>query len=507
MNDYDDNDPYYDGPDEEFGPVEDIDIDEPSGSGGGEGGDVVQRMLLSYLSSNYEMWIRCAPVLDEKYFDGDYQTVVRSIKEFERKHNKLPSKSMIEADTGMRLEIPEDVDDVRVIQIVCDRVEEFCRHQAAVDFLINTADIINKDRSRGTLTSLVSEMSRIAGISVRQDLGYEVHEHVAQLLEMAEQSDALPTGFDFLDASLNGGVTQPSFNLVSAASGQGKSVYLQNQAINYARQGHNVVYISLELPEFMLMKRFAAMMTDTDINMIYANIDTVRMKLRNSSRREGRIQIKRMSMTNTTLADIRAYVNELVSATGLVWSHIMIDYMDLMRPMRPGIRPDNIHLKDQAVSEELYEWTHEPGSLKVVWSASQQVKGAKDEKDARQSGVAGGVGKVNTCDNLLILKRSLEDIQEQRTWCHVEKGRNGGQGMRIPFMWDGGTQRMSNPIEFEDLFIEANSPGGKEKEERKSKMSNDPLVRAKTEDNKRSGITKLDVAKKIKDAAKRGAKQ
>lgn len=474
---------------QEFGPIDDDLGEEAPEYGDAEDSDGVdvagsdmQHMLLSYLGANQELWIKCAPIVKEEFFDAEFRSVVKLFREYEQKNQTMPSTLIVRADTAIELDKPDDADHPLVAEDVVERVEEFCRYSATVNLLHESYDVVQEDKSRSTVANIVKEMERIAAMTAQQDLGYEVHEDAKKLLVLAEKSDGLPTGFPFLDTVWNGGVTNPSFNLVSAASGQGKSIFLQNLSVNYARQGHNVVYISLELPEFMVQKRFAAMMTGIDINMVFQNLDTVVTKLKRDKRKEGRIQIKRLPITGTTVADIRAYVNELVASTGEEWNHIMVDYMDIMDPMRAGIRHDNIHLKDKAISEELYEWTHDKLSTKTIWSASQQTKGAKDEKDARQGAVAGGTGKVNTCDNLIILKRTLEDIQDQRTIGYIEKGRNGGQGMRVPFHWHGGTQRMTNPDDMTDFFMELNTPGARESEEKKGgdkKKKLDPLVKAK----------------------------
>lgn len=447
-----------------------------------------EHMLLSYLAANRDLWIRCAGVLKPEYFSPEMKPVIDMMRDYEKKTQTLPSPLVIRADTGVLLDTPTDNNHEGVIDDIANRVEEFCRFRAAGDFLLESATIMQEDRSRSTMQFLVEEMARIASISVQQDLGYEVHADAAELLKRAQESDALPIGYHFLDEALNGGVTKPSYNLISASSGQGKSIFLQNTAINYARQGHNVVYISLELPEFMLEKRFAAMMTNTSIHKIYANMDTILLHMKRHKNKEGKIQIKRMKMTGTTMADVKAYVNELTSSTKEEWHHIMLDYPDLMSPIQPDIRADNIHLRDQAVSQEIYDWAHERGSNKIIWGASQQTKGAKEEKDARQGAVAGGTGKVNTCDNLVIFKRSLEDQREGRTWAYIEKGRNGGTGTRVPFRWDTETQRMTTTDEDRELFEKANRPPEDGNDKPKSKVSSDPLIRAKQQEEARTAV-------------------
>jgi len=457
--------------------------------------EVTEYMIVCYLAASEELWIRCIPVIDPQYFNKEYMPVIKLLIDYETKNHLLPNPLVILGDTGIKLEVPSDAHDIAVIEDMSQRVEDFCRHRAAADFLIASADIISDDKSKSTMSFLVTEMERISQISVHQDFGFKTYDDVEELLAIAEKSDALPTGFDLLDEALNGGVTSPSYNLLSASTGGGKSIGLQNLAVNYSRQGHNVVYFSLELPEFMVEKRFAAMITNTPINSIYQNMGAVIMKMRAGGRKYGNIQIKRFPMNGTTIADIKAFVHELETVTGDIYSHVMIDYPDLMKPMNPNIREDNIHLRDQAISVDIYDWAHDKKSNKTIWGASQQVKGAKDEKDARQSGVSGGVGKVNTCDNLIIFKRSNEDLLEGICWAHIEKGRNGGTGNIIPIKWDTDTQRMTSPMEIKDMYEK--QPESKHKSTHMQKV--DPIARAKAIADTKLGRKTAETTNKIKN--------
>lgn len=418
-------------------------------------GDLSQHLLLSYLTTNPLLWSKCSPIVKETYFSDDMRKVVRYIREFEHKYKRLPSNKIIRADTGILLDTLDDATDPGIFAYVCDQVEEFCRQQAFIDLLMRASETIDTDRSRTTVAKFQKEAEQVARISVAQDLGYEVHENVQDVLKRAETQDGISTGLEFLDRALDGGVTMPSFNLVSASSGDGKSIWLQNMAVNYARMGYNVVFYTLELEPATIMKRFAAMMTDTDIRYVYRELDAIAFKMHTQGKTEGNIWLKKLPMTGTTMADIRAHHNDLRIATGKDWPVVCIDYMDVMHPVQTGIKLDNIHIKDQYVATEMNDFAHDPMFQKIVWSASQQVKGAQDDKDAKQSGVSGGAPKVNTVDNLLIIKRTNEDRQEEQAWVHIEKGRSSNaKGMKLPIHWNARTQRQTNGSE--ELFAEAN---------------------------------------------------
>ena len=230
----------------------------------------------------------------------------------------------------------------------------------------------------------------------------------------------------------------------------------------------------------IVIKRYAAMMTDTHIDQVYTHLDTVAHSLHTRGKTDGAMWVVKFPMVGTTMADIQAHRLELQMHTGLHFGAVAIDYIDVMDPVQK-VDKANIHLKDKFVSEEMNDWAHQNNI--ILWSASQQTKGAQDEKDPRQSGVAGGTPKVSTCDNLIIGKRNEDDIEDERWWAHVAKARSSGATKaKIPLYWNSQTMRMSDGDR--DLFEEANPKlfGRKKGVEEKTtkvvseRVKNDPLA-------------------------------
>lgn len=446
-------------------------------------GDIAQYAMLSYLTSNTDLWIHCAPILKSEYFDPEFGPVIDYVRDFEQEYSRLPSKLMIHSETGIRLEEPDDAKHPDTFDVIAKKAEKFCRHRALFQWLVNSSENITIDSEERVFQQLETQVQDIINIKLMRDMGFEVHQGTREALKRAEKMDGISTGFNHLDDALDGGVTMPSFNLVSAGSGDGKSIMLQNLAVNYAEMGYNVVFYTLELEPEMIMKRFAAMMTNTHIGFVYRDVESVAKSMDNRAVKEGKIWLHKMKMSGTTVADIRAHYNNLMMDSQLDWPVIIVDYMDVMSPIA-DVRADNIHLKDKHIAEEMNDFAHDKRLSKIVWSASQQTKGAEDEKDARKGAVSGGTGKVNTCDNLIILKRTTEDQQEQRTWAHIQKGRSSGaKGMKVPIHWNGDTMRMTDGPD--ELFIEANPMKFDRKSGGKSKGPSDRVKKdALMNDNK-----------------------
>ena len=466
-----------DGPDEQdISKLPSLDDMDASKAAAVEPSDYSQHLLLSYLISAPELWVKCAPILDAKYFDPQYRPVIANIIEHLKQYGDMPNPEMIHSDTGVLLDTKEDADKDSRQEYVCDKVEEFCRTTAFQDFLVNSAEITATDRSRATLSRLMQDAANIERMSLTRNLGIEVHTGTVEVLTKAEKDDNITTGFALMDRAFSGGLTRPSFNIVSCASGDGKSIYMQNQLVNYIEQGMNVIFYTLELEPAIVIKRFAAMMTNTHIDHVYTHLDTIGHTMYTRGKTDGALWVKKFPMVGTTMADIKAHYLELTMHSKLKYGAVAIDYIDVMDSVEK-IDKSNIHIKDKLVSHEMNDWAHANNLL--LWSASQQTKGAQDEKDPRQSGVGGGVDKVHTSDNLIIGKRTDEDIEDERWWAHVAKARSSGATKtKIPLHWNSHTMRMTDGDP--DIFEEANPKlFGRKRvaDNRSDRIKNDPLAK------------------------------
>ncbi len=413
--------------------------------------DTGQFMLLSYVTSDDALWTKVFPILDPEYFDAENKAVVRFVRDYVNQYKKLPNRLAIKAKTGVLLDSPDDVGEVE--DFICDEVEKHCQKRAAIDFAIKISDMTEPGKRQEDLVAqIIDGARRVEQTTIHKDLGYEIHDNMKSELAVAETHDNISTGFRFIDRAFGGGITRPSFNLVSAASGDGKSVFLQNLAINYVEMGFNVVFHSLELIRPLIMKRFAAMLTNTSIDEVYRNIEEIDQRSRHLGKTQGMLWLNKASMSGTTPLDIGAHYHNLCRETDTKWDVVIVDYLDIMYPDMKDIKLDNIHLKDKYVSEGLNTFFHDNDL--IGWSASQQTKGAQDEKDARQSSVSGGGTKVWTMDNLIVLKRTLDDMADGRIWGHISKGRSGGSRFKIPLTFDNKTLRMRDGSEHD--FYEAN---------------------------------------------------
>ena len=131
----------------------------------------------------------------------------------------------------------------------------------------------------------------------------------ARLEKYFNSGGQVSTGWKAIDDKLYGGMNRGELNIWAGGSGSGKSLFLQNMALNWCLQGVNVVYVTLELSEELVGMRIDSMTTGVPSREIFKSIDDVEMKVKMIGKKAGSLQIKYMP-SGKTANDIRAYLKE-----------------------------------------------------------------------------------------------------------------------------------------------------------------------------------------------------
>jgi len=218
-------------------------------------------------------------------------------------------------------------------------------------------------------------------------------------------------------------------NIFAGGSGAGKSLFLANLGVNWALQGLNVVYLTLELSEALVSMRIDSMITGVPTREIFRDLDDVEMKVKMIGKKAGQLQIKYMP-SGKTVNDIRAYVKEYEIKCGKPIDVLLIDYMDLLMPIGKKISAENLFVKDKYVSEEIRNLAMEKQVLCVT--AAQLNRGAVEEVEFDHSHISGGLSKIQTADNVFGIFTSRAMRERGRYQLQLMKTRSSsGVGQKI----------------------------------------------------------------------------
>ena len=337
----------------------------------------------------------------------------------------LPEYDMVNASCRLDLKRPDIVKDGH-LEWLMDEFESFTRHKAIERAIIASADLLEK-HAYGEVETLIKAAVQIG---LARDMGTDYFEDPrGRLMGLKDKNGQISTGWPCMDRKLFGGMNRGELNIFAGGSGAGKSLFLANLGVNWALQGLNVVYLTLELSEALVSMRIDSMITGVPTREIFRDLDDVEMKVKMIGKKAGQLQIKYMP-SGKTVNDIRAYVKEYEIKCGKPIDVLLIDYMDLLMPIGKKISAENLFVKDKYVSEEIRNLAMEKQVLCVT--AAQLNRGAVEEVEFDHSHISGGLSKIQTADNVFGIFTSRAMRERGRYQLQLMKTRSSsGVGQKI----------------------------------------------------------------------------
>ena len=396
----------------------------------------MQKLYIEFLLSDPELYARCQAIIDAEYFDRKLRKSVKFIQEHVNGYSVVPTPEQLKAQTGVEFTLVKDID-ARHDEWFLDDFEQFCKHKALANAILNSTDLLEENQF-GAVEKMIKDAVQV---SLAKNLGTDYYTEPAERLRnLKTLNGGTSTGWQTMDSKLFGGFNKGELNIFAGGSGAGKSIFLQNLALNWSLMRLNVIYVSLELSENLTAMRMDAMNTGYSTKDLYKNLDDVDLRVKMQKKKAGSIQIVQLA-SGCTINDIRAYLKEYTVQTGIRPDCILIDYLDLMMPAQKKVPPSDLFIKDKFVSEELRNLAVE---LDILFAtASQLNRGAVDEIEFDHSHIAGGLSKIQTADNVIGIFSSRAMRERGRIQIQFMKTRSSsGVGQKVDLEFDINTLRL-----------------------------------------------------------------
>lgn len=391
----------------------------------------LQKLFLEFLAQDKDLFVRVNGILSPEYFDRSLRKTVSFVKEHAEGYGALPSHEQILALTGLELRGLGDSVDQRHKDWFVDEFEQFCKHKALEAAILRSADLLEKGEF-GAVEKLVKDAVQLG---LAKHMGTDYWASPAERIEIVRNNrGGISTGWKAIDSKLYGGFNKGELNIFAAASGGGKSLFLQNLALNWAIAGYNVLYVSLELSEELCSMRLDSMLTGYNTKDVFRNVEDVDLKVRMTGKKAGRLQIVQLPNGITT-NDLTSYMREYEVKTGVKVDAMLLDYLDLMMPAQRKVPPSDLFIKDKFVSEELRNFAVEHQLLFAT--ASQLNRAAVEEIEFDHSHISGGLSKIQTADNVIGIFTSQAMRERGRYQVQFMKTRSSsGVGQKVDLEFD-----------------------------------------------------------------------
>jgi KaiC/GvpD/RAD55 family RecA-like ATPase len=398
----------------------------------------VQKLFLEMMLEDAQTYVRVQNIYNPENFDRSVRPAAEFIKTHTDQHKTMPTREQVAAAAGVKLQPIPDLNEGHVDWFM-EEFEAFTRRQELERAILKAADLLEK----GNFDPVEKLIKDAVQISLTKDIGTDYFDDPrGRLMALKNNNGQNSTGWPALDRLLYGGFNRGELQIFAGGSGSGKSLFMQNLAVNWAQAGLNGVYITLELSEGLCAMRIDSMMTNTASKEIFRDIDTVEMKVKMMQKKAGALQIKYMP-AQSTVNDIRAYLKELQIKTGRRTDFLCVDYLDLIMPVSAKVSPNDLFVKDKYVSEELRNLAKE---LNVVFvTASQLNRSAVEEVEFDHSHISGGISKINTADNVFGIFTSRAMRERGRYQIQLMKTRSSaGVGRKVDLEFDLNTLRITD---------------------------------------------------------------
>jgi hypothetical protein len=391
----------------------------------------LQQLFIEFLVQDKDLFLRVNNILEASYFNRPLRKTVQFLQDHVASYGALPTNDQISALTGIKLAGIGDTVDDRHKSWFIDEFETFCKHKALEAAILQSADLVEKGEF-GEVERIIKEAVQVG---LAKHMGINYWDDPKERINAARHERAgTSTGWKSVDYKLFGGFNPGELNIFAAASGGGKSLFLQNLALNWSLMGKNVLYVSLELSEQLSGLRLDGMLTGMNTKAIFNDVEGTALKVGIQGKNAGKLQIIQVPNGITT-NDLTSYMREFEVQNGVRIDAMLVDYLDLMTPAGRKINASDLFIKDKYVSEELRNFAVENNVLFAT--ASQLNRSAVEEVEFDHSHISGGLSKIQTADNVIGIFTSQAMRERGRYQIQFMKTRSSsGVGQKVDLAFD-----------------------------------------------------------------------
>ncbi len=379
-------------------------------------------------------------IVKPDYFKSkDIADVFTIIKEFNEKRNQLPTTTEIkqylvtddQKQSFKRLVTSfTDIDKNINKDELIENTEQFLKEKAVYHTMLKAAE----DISAGDIdtTVILDKFEKSCNISLVTDLGLGVKTNIDDIIEdLTTVEDKIPSTWEWLDDSLDGGFLQAgkSLYVFAGETNIGKSIFLGNVASNIAKQGKNVLLITLEMSELLYARRICTNISKIPMKEMAVNGASLRAAVTESP---GNIYIKEFPPSTVTPNQIKAFCKKFQDK-GIQLDAIVIDYLNLIHsPIG-----NNSYERIKNVTEQIRAISYVFNC--PIISATQLNRAGFDQDNPDLATISESIGLAATADVILSIFQNDEDRDLGIIRLGMMKNRYGPRGMTQPMRIDYST--------------------------------------------------------------------
>ena len=374
------------------------------------------------------------------------------VKDFSEKRNKLPTvteiKSYLVSDEQKSsfkelVKSFNDIDKTLDKEELYENTEQFLKEKAVYHTMLDVAE----DVSRGKVdtSDVLDKFEKSCNINLVTDLGLDLYTNINALIDDINSVERhIPSKWEWLDDCLGGGFLEAgkSLYVFAGETNIGKSIFLGNVAHNIAKEGKNVLLITLEMSELLYARRICSNVTKVPMKEMIGNTLAIKQAIKDE---KGKIFIKEFPPATITVNQLKGFIKKF-QEQGIKLDAIVLDYLNLMHSTIGNNSYERIkHVTEQVrAMSYLFECP--------IISATQLNRAGFDQDNPDLATISESIGLAATADVIVSIYQNEEDRELGIIRLGMMKNRYGPRGSTQAMRIDYSTLTIeeADDIEFED---------------------------------------------------------
>ncbi len=327
--------------------------------------------------------------------------------------------------------------------LLMKQTESFIKNAIRTEGLIIGAEgMQSNDESKRLESFKLLEMAEKVSLNV--DLGMSYDDIDERIEYYQDDTIRLKTGIESFDRMLGRGIYKKSLTVVNAPQGVGKSATLSAWAVQFAKQGRDVVVFSLEMRPEEWLQRIDSNSLDIPIYQL-ATIEPQLIRNKYSEFRKdcnAKIYVAEYPGMSLTANMINSHLDKLMDKHDIKDPVLIVDYLGIMKANVPtGSKYDdfaNIAVELRAIGQMR--------NIEVI-TAAQMNRSAFGNLEASNEAIADSVGIGNAADCMIIVNQTeqMKEVGEYKV--SFAKNRFSGNTSSFKIGFD------FTKFRFEDRFL------------------------------------------------------
>jgi len=386
----------------------------------------LEQTILKNLIYNEEYSRKVLPFIRPDYFsDNIEKTVFKEVFDFTNHYKNPPTHEALVINFTEKKDVSDEVvkgaiellnelnqakEEPTETPWLIDQTEKFCQDKAIYNAIMESVGILDSkshNKSKGEIPQLLSDA---LGVSFDNTVGHDyINDSDARYEAYHRVESRIRFDLDLFNKITKGGLPIKTLNIALAGTGVGKSLFMCHVASGCLSQGHNVLYITMEMAEEKIAERIDANLLNIDLNELHtlSKEDYERKFSALKSKTHGKLIIKEYPTASASVLHFRALLNDLAIKKNFKPDIIFIDYLNICCSARikPGANV-NSYSYIKSIAEELRGLAVE-NALPIV-GATQTTRSGFSSSDPGLEDTSESFGLPATADFMFALVSNEE---------------------------------------------------------------------------------------------------